>query len=398
MKHGLTGPSAEKSCCSLRRVIRCVGASGTFLEMFVLQWARVQPSRACFFNKKRIYDMVKKLVLLASFLAVPAFAAPFAYVSNQNGGVTVIELDTLEPVATIDIQAKGPRGIGITGDGKYVLTANKDGGNVSVIDTATQEVVKLIAIGKNPEFIRVYRNRAYVSYEPSAGEGKPEAEGGDKSEKEEKKLPAGIAVLDLDNWRVIKTMISGPETEGIEFAPDGKLMLVTNEGDNTVTVYNLSTGKLVKTINTTKYGDRPRGIKVSPDGKTYAVTLEFSDKLLLLNRKLEVLKTVPTGGLPYGLAFDRKGKRLFVAAARSKQLQVFDTKSLALIKSIPVGARCWHFSFTPDDARILVACGKSNDVYVIDANTYEPVKTISGLNTPWGVVTYPKAVGSLDRP
>jgi YVTN family beta-propeller protein len=353
-----------------------------------------------------MYRMMKKIAFLAA-LAVSIYPATsglaadskaVAYVSNQNGGVTVIELDTLAPVATIDIQAQGPRGIGITGDGKYVLTANKDSGNISVIDTATQMVTKHIAIGKNPEFIRVYGNRAYVSYEPSAGEGKPEAEQGDKSEEKEKKLPAGIAVLDLDNWRVIKTMISGPETEGIEFAPDGKLMLVTNEGDNTVTVYNLSTGKLVKTINTTKYGDRPRGIKVSPDGKTYAVTLEFSDKLLLLNRRLKVLKTVPTGAYPYGLAFDRKGKRLFVAAARSKQLQVFNAQNFALIKSIPVGARCWHFSFTPDDARILVACGKSNDLYVIDANTYELVKTISGLNTPWGVVTNPKAVGSLDRP
>jgi YVTN family beta-propeller protein len=321
-----------------------------------------------------------------------------AYVSNQQGGVTVIDLDTLEPVATIDIQGQEPRGIGITSDGKYVLTANKDSGNISVIDTATLEVAKHIAIGKNPEMIRVYRNHAYVSYEPSAPEGKPEAEQGDKSEKEEKKLPAGIAVLDLENWRVIKTMISGPETEGIEFAPDGKLMLVTNEGDNTVTVYNLSTGKLVKTINTTKYGDRPRGIKVSPDGKTYAVTLEFSDKLLLLNRRLDVLKVVPTGGAPYGLAFDREGKRLFVAAARSKQLQVFNTQNYSLIKSIPVGARCWHFSFTPDNARILVACGKSNELYVIDADTYETVKIISGLNTPWGVVTDPKSIGSLDRP
>ncbi|HEY6280727.1 MAG TPA: beta-propeller fold lactonase family protein [Burkholderiales bacterium] len=343
-----------------------------------------------------------KIVFLAAVLIAmnysPVTAAPFAYVSNQNDGVTVIDLDTLAPVATIDIQAQGPRGIGITSDGKYVLTANKDSGNISVIDTATQMVTKHIAIGKNPEFIRVYGNRAYVSYEPSAGEGKPEEEQGDKSGEKEKKLPAGIAVLDLDNWHVIKTMISGPETEGIEFAPDGKLMLVTNEGDDTVTVYNISSGKLVKTINTTKYGKRPRGIKVSPDGKTYAVTLEFSNKLLLINRRLKVLKTVPTGDAPYGLAFDREGKRLFVAAARSKQLQVFNTQNFALIKSIPVGSRCWHFSFTPDDAGILVACGKSNDLYVIDANTYELVKTISGLNTPWGVVTNPKAVGSLDRP
>ena len=112
-----------------------------------------------------------------------------AYVSNQQGGVTVIDLDALAPVATIDIQAQEPRGIGITRDGKFLLTANKDSGNISVIDTATLEVTKHIAIGKNPEFIRVYGNRAYVSYEPSAGEGKPEAEEGGKSGEKEKKLP-----------------------------------------------------------------------------------------------------------------------------------------------------------------------------------------------------------------
>ncbi|MGH8751001.1 MAG: beta-propeller fold lactonase family protein [Burkholderiales bacterium] len=310
--------------------------------------------------------------------------------------MTEIDLDTLAPVAEIDIQAQEPRGIGITGDGKYVLTANKDSGNISVLDTATRAVVRQVAIGKNPEFIRVRGNRAYVSYEPSAGEGKPEAKKDDDDDS--KKTPAGIAVVDLDNWSVIATMTSGPETEGIEFSLNGKLMLVTNEGDNTVTVYKLPSGQHVKTINTTRYGNRPRGIKISPDGKTYAVTLEFSKKLLILSSKLKVLKTVITGESPYGLAFDREGKRLFVAAARSKQLQVFDAKNFALIKNIPVGDRCWHFSFTPDGTRILVACGKSNDVHVIDAQSYEHIKTISGLKTPWGIVTNPKALGSLDQP
>ena len=135
---------------------------------------------------------MKKIAFLAA-LAISIYPATSglaadgnaaAYVSNQQGGVTVIDLDSLEPVATIDIQGKEPRGIGITSDGKYVLTANKNSGNISVIDTATLEAAKHIAIGKNPEFIRVHGNRAYVNYEPSAGEGKPEAEQGDKSDKE----------------------------------------------------------------------------------------------------------------------------------------------------------------------------------------------------------------------
>ena len=336
-------------------------------------------------------------IVLVAYPALAADGKAVAYVSNQKGGVTVIALDSLTSKGTIDIDGKEPRGIGITGDGKFLLTANKDDGDLSVIDTATMKPVRHIAIGKNPEFVRVRGDRAYVSYEPSAGDGKPDMKKEGKKDDDDK-TPAGIAVIDLQSWKVIKTMISGPETEGIEFSPDGKLMLVTNEGDNTVTVYDTLSTKLVKTIKTDSYGNRPRGIKVSPDGKVYAVTLEYSAKLMILDDKLDVVKVVATGKSPYGVSFDSKGERLIVAAAGDKELQVFDAKTFAPLKNIPVGERCWHFSFTPDDANIIVACGKSNDVHVIDAKTYEPVKVVSGLKTPWGVVTYPKALGSLDQP
>ena len=57
-----------------------------------------------------------------------------------------------------------------------------------------------------------------------------------------------------------------------------------------------------------------------------------------------------------------------------------------------------YVTFTPDDSQILVACGRSNEVVVIDAKTMEPVKRIEDKKLPWGVVTYPKAYGSLDVP
>jgi YVTN family beta-propeller protein len=343
-------------------------------------------------------------IVLAAAVGAPVLGAAaegksVAYVTNQDGGVVIVDLETLAVKGTINVEAKEPRGIGVTADGKYVITANKDGGDVSVIDTAANKVIKHIAIGKNPEFVRVYGDFAYVSFEPSSG-GKPEAQqGADKDGDDDKdKTPAQIAIIDLKDWKVVRSITSGPETEGIEFSRDGKLILVTNEGDNTITVYELASGKPVKTIETKTFGERPRGIKVSPDGQIYVVTLEYGDKFLVLDRDLKPVKTVPTGKTPYGVAFDRAGKRLFVATSRSKELQVFDAKTFEPIKKIPVGDRCWHFSFTPDDAKILVACGKSNELLVIDANSYATVKKISDLKLPWGVVTYPKAMGSLDAP
>jgi len=46
----------------------------------------------------------------------------------------------------------------------------------------------------------------------------------------------------------------------------------------------------------------------------------------------------------------------------------------------------------------LLACGRSDEVIVIDADKLEVTKRITGFAMPWGVVTYPKSIGSLDQP
>ena len=139
-----------------------------------------------------------------------------------------------------------------------------------------------------------------------------------------------------------------------------------------------------------------RGVKASPDGKNYVVTLEFGNKFMVMDKNFKVLRTVDTGVTPYGIAYDRKGERIFVAANKAKTLEVYDAKTYAKIKDIATGNRCWHFTFTPDDKEVLLACGKSDAVFVIDAEKLEVTKQIEDKKTPWGVVTYPKSMGSLD--
>jgi YVTN family beta-propeller protein len=126
--------------------------------------------------------------------------------------------------------------------------------------------------------------------------------------------------------------------------------------------------------------------------------MEASGTLLSLDLDLNVIKSVPTAAKPYGIAFDRAGKRIFVSAAVARKLQVFSADSLQLLAEVPTAQRCWHFTFTPDDSKILLACGRSNNVVVIDANSYKPVTTIEGFKLPWGIVTYPKSYGSLGLP
>ena len=335
--------------------------------------------------------------LMAWACAQADAAPPVAYVSNQNGDIAVIDLATLTMTASVSAQGKEPRGIGVTADGKLLVVANREGGRIAVIDRASGQLLRHVAVGDNPEFVRVLGHLAFVTCEPSSTGAPPGAPASAAPDDDDRREPAHIAVVDLDSGKLVRSITGGLETEGIEFSADGRRLLVANEADDNVSVHEIATGKLLRKIDLKPWGTRPRGIKRSPDGERYVVTLEFSNAFVVIDDAGHVMRSIKTGESPYGVAFDRAGKRLFVAAAKSRTLEVFDADSFAKLKEVPTGARCWHFTFTPDDRNILVACGRSNEIVVIDARSLEPVKRIADNQLPWGIVTFPKAVGSVDQ-
>lgn len=348
--------------------------------------------------------VLRPLVVAAamSLAAASVHAAPLAYVTSEKAGVGVIDLDSMTLEKTFSIGSADPRGLSLNDDGTRLIVADKTTGELAAIDTATGAIVQRVAIGKNPEYVRVHGGYVYVTYEPGEA-GKPadkpsgsSGKTGADDDDDAAKPPAQIAIVDLKTWRRVHSVTSGHETEGVEFSRDGKQMLVTNEGDDTVSVYDAADGRAITTVNVPA-GGRPRGIRRSPDGTQYVVTLESLSKMIVLDaRDFRIVKTVDTKLGPYGVAFGPDGNRLFVAAARDQTLQVFDAKDFAPIAQVPVGKRCWHFSFTPDGTKLLLACGRSDAVFVIDAHDYDVVKQIGGLPLAWGIVTYPPSDGSIE--
>jgi YVTN family beta-propeller protein len=332
------------------------------------------------------------------FIRIPTNVA---YVSEEDGGIVSIDLNTLKILKRVHPKDTAPRGIGVTFDGKYLITANKDTADASVIDTRGLHLVRKIAVGDNPEFVKFNPagTSVFVSYEPGSKAGPPvEGTAGDDDDDDADEPPAEIMEFGINDWAKVQSFVAGKETEGLEFSPDGKSLIVANEAQDSLGVYDVATGKLQREIKVGSYGKRPRGVKVSPSGNSYAVTMEGSGTLLTMDSNFNVVRSIATAAKPYGVAFDRQGSRIFVAAAAAKKLQVYSADSLQLLGEAPIGQRCWHFTFTPDDTKLLLACGRSNDIYVIDAKTYQPLGTIEGLHLPWGIVTYPRSFGSLGLP
>jgi len=131
---------------------------------------------------------------------------PKAYVTSQKGGISVIDIESKEVINNIDIQSSGPRGIGISEDGKYLITANKGDANLSIIDRESGTLVSHVEVGKNPEFIRVFGDLVFVSTEP-ASSGKPPAQKDHEAKEEDDdddKTPAQIAVVDIKSGKKIE--------------------------------------------------------------------------------------------------------------------------------------------------------------------------------------------------
>ncbi len=353
-------------------------------------------------NRQRTTPCLRPTLLAAALVGVSFGAqADTVFVTSQKSGVSVVDLATLQTTAKFDLKGLSPRGIGISKDGRTLVVATRETGGVVLLDARTGERTGEVKVGTNPEFVRIRGDYAFVSYEPSAKAGPPPKPGeapAAHDDDDDDDEPARIAIIDLKQRKKVGDIVGGPETEGIEFSKDGKSLVVTNEADNTVTVHDIRTRRLLKTVSTKKWGDRPRGIKVSPDGKRYIATLEFGNRFLVMDDKFRVLRAVDTGKSPYGVAFDRAGKRIYVAAAHDQKLEVFDARSYAKVGEVATGDRCWHFTFTPDDKRIVLACGKSDEVLVIDVATLQVEERLGGFDMPWGVVAWPRSMGSLDQP
>ncbi|MGH9573314.1 MAG: beta-propeller fold lactonase family protein [Candidatus Acidiferrales bacterium] len=323
-----------------------------------------------------------------------------AYVTEENGKIDMIDLATMKVVRSVKPNDVAPRGIGVTYDGKYVITADKDTADIAIFSTPRLKLVARTHTGDNPEFIKLNPagTRVYSTFEPSSTGGPPPANGAADDDNDANEPPAQIATVEVGSWKPGPVSTAGQETEGMEFSPDGKYLIVCNEAQNNLGIFDAATGAHVRDIDLKSYGLRPRDIKISPQHNFYAVTMEASGTLAKLDLNFNVLKAVPTAAKPYGESFDRAGKRIFVAAATARKLQVFDAGSLNLIAEVPIGQRCWHFTFTPDDSKILLACGRSNAIDIVDPNSYKEIGQIGGFNLPWGIVTYPRAYGSLGLP
>ncbi|MEH2306098.1 WD40 repeat domain-containing protein [Nostoc sp.] len=165
----------------------------------------------------------------------------------------------------------------------------------------------------------------------------------------------------------------------ISFSPDGK-MLASSSADNTVKLWDTTTGKEIKTL--TGHTSWVYGISFSPDGKMLASASDDKTVKLWDTTTGKEIKTL-TGHTSwvYGISFSPDGKML-ASASGDKTVKLWNPTTGKEIKTLTGHTNSvLGISFSPD-GKMLASASRDKTVKLWNPTTGKEIKTLTG-HTDW---------------
>ena len=135
-----------------------------------------------------------------------------------------------------------------------------------------------------------------------------------------------VSVIDTASNTVLKTIAVGLHPTGMALSPLGDRIYVTNANSDTVSVINTTTDKVVKTLHVGGVGpDRepllgasPNAVTVSPNGRTLYVANASQNAIAVVDVDARdddaVRGLIPTGWYPTAVGLDATGNELFIGS------------------------------------------------------------------------------------
>lgn len=184
-----------------------------------------------------------------------------------------------------------PKFIAVSPNGKYVLVTNWCSGDVSVIDTDTNQEIQRIFVGRFPRGIAISPNSqtAYIAVMGTSD----------------------IAKIDLQDYSVNWMYNVGLYPRHLVLDSTGKYLYVTLNGDDHVAKIDTETGEIIRKIFT---GAAPRSMVLSDDDQFLYVVNYYSHTVSKVQAEdMEILDTITVGLNPIGITYDPKTRQVWVA-------------------------------------------------------------------------------------
>jgi YVTN family beta-propeller protein len=280
------------------------------------------------------------------------------YLSNVNGDIKVFGVGKdknvsplfsipLPPVNLPDRKMDIPTGIAVSRDGKKVYVALNVANQLMELDATTGNVLRRWDVGVAPFGVVLCKNKIYVS---NWGGRRPDANsvvgpigrnGTVRVDERSIASEGSVSVIDLGaDHSTVQTsqseILTGRHACALALSPNGKFLVCANAGDDTISVIDARTDKVIETISARQnpgdlFGAQPDALAFDRRGRKLFVcngsqnavaVFQFEQKSRWLGvfpvfryqaGRTKMLGLIPVGWFPGGIAFDSRHDRLDVA-------------------------------------------------------------------------------------
>ena len=292
-----------------------------------------------------VADPVVSTSIGVGFLPVGVAMTPNGsrtYVTNQlSDTVSVIDTASNTVIKTVSLPASSvPEGVAVSGDGAWVYVANSQAGTVSVISTATNAVTSTIS-GVTGAFRLALipdGSRLYVS----------------------SNMTDSVFVIDTATQNILTVINSAPEISdpgALAMSPDGSRLYVANNLNvGSLAVIDTATNVVIANPGPFQW---PSSIAVSPDGSRAYVSSGPGGSVAVMNTSTNAVLTTITGlTQPGGVAVSPDGRWVYALNAATGTLSVIDAATNTLGSPV-TGLNSPHsIAVMPDGTRAYVANGQ----------------------------------------
>ena len=273
--------------------------------------------------------------------------------------------------------------LGSAAPAQSLLVVNQGDTSLSIVDPVTAKQIAVIAEGTptmhGHEVASSADGRiAYVPIYGNVGVGKPGLNGHE------------MLLIDLPSRKVVDHIDFGHGVRPHQpvYDPARKLLYVTTEIDNSVTVIDPKTRKIVGSIPTGQ--PESHMLAISHDGRrgyTANVGPGTVSVLDLVGKK--TVTVIPISGETQRISISNDDRLVFTADQTKPQLAVIDTATNKVKSWVPLPGTGYGTAPTPDGRFLLVAVPPANQVAVVDLASMKVVRNIDVPSAPQEVLIRP---------
>jgi DNA-binding beta-propeller fold protein YncE len=185
-----------------------------------------------------------------------------------------------------------------------------------------------------------------------------------------------VTVIDPKTLKIVGAIPTGqPQSHMLAIAHNGLRGYTTNVGPGTVSVLDM---KARKTLAVIPVSGNVQRIAISTDDRWVFTADQTQPRLAVISTASNKVQSwVPLSGLGYGGAVTPSGRWFLIAIPDTNKVDVVDLATMKLARSIPVAASPQEVLVTPDGKKAYVSCIGANQVDEIDLGAWKVSQSIA---------------------